>query len=112
MLHAHQQALESAGATDTPEKLLGFLRWRTLRIEGPLKLIAQDEETGPIPVAAAHAAEALQQLLAICADGSYLDPDVISPATVKADLNKAKQSLTYAIENIDSMLDLFAQAEE
>src|SRR5438105_15331971 len=43
MLHAHQQALESAGAMDAKEKLLRFLRWRTLRIEGPLRQIAQDK---------------------------------------------------------------------
>lgn len=112
MRHAHRQALESAGAMDTTKKLLQFLQWRTLRIEGPLRDIAQDEETGPIPVAAAHAAEALQQLLGIGADGQQPDPSTFSVPTVKADLNKARQSLTYAIENLDIMLGLFAQAEE
>ncbi len=112
MLHAHQQALESAGAMDSKEKLLEFLRWRTLRIEGPLKQIAQDTETGPIPVAAAHAAEGLQQLLGISADGQHLDPATISPTVIKANLNKAKESLTYAIANVDIMLDLITKAEE
>ena len=112
MLHAHQQALESAGAMDTKEKLLEFLRWRTLRIEGPLKQIAQDTETGPIPVAAAHAAHGLQQLLGISADGQHIDPDTISPTVIKANLNKARESLTYAIANLDIMLDLITKAEE
>ncbi len=112
MLHAHQQALESAGAMDTKEKLLEFLRWRTLRIEGPLKQIAQDTETGPIPVAAAHAAHGLQQLLGISADGQHIDPDTISPTAIQANLNKARESLTYAIANLDIMLDLITKAEE
>jgi hypothetical protein len=29
---AHQQSLASAGVEDDPVKLLGFLRWRTLRV--------------------------------------------------------------------------------
>jgi hypothetical protein len=112
MLHAHQQALESAGAMGSKEKLLEFLRWRTLRIAGPLRQIAQDKETGPIPVAAAHAAEGLQQLLGISADGQHLDPGTISPTIIKANLNKARESLTYAIANLDIMLDLITKAEE
>lgn len=112
MLHAHQQALQSAGAMDTPEKLLGFLRWRTLRIAGPLRQIAQDKETGPIPVAASWAADALQQMLKISSDGQHLDPETISPEAIRADLNKAKESLKYAIDNLDVMLDLVNRAEK
>jgi hypothetical protein len=36
---AHRQALISAGVEDDPGKLLNFLRWRTLRVEGPLETI-------------------------------------------------------------------------
>jgi hypothetical protein len=111
MLHAHQQALESAGVMDSKEKLLEFLRWRTLRIEGPLRQIAQDKTTGPVPLAAAHAAEGLQQLLGITADGQHPDPETISPAAIKADLNKARESLTDAIANIDIMMHLITEAE-
>jgi hypothetical protein len=42
MLAAHRQALASAGVADTPAKMLAFLRWRTLRIAGPLRESAQD----------------------------------------------------------------------
>jgi hypothetical protein len=64
VLAAHRQALAAVGALDDPAKLLGFLRWRTLRIAGPLRESAQDPTTGPVVLAAAHAAEGLQQLLA------------------------------------------------
>lgn len=111
MFQAHRQALESAGAMRNNEILLEFLRWRTLRIAGPLRQIAQDETTGPIPLAAAHAAEGLQQLLGIATAGQRLDPTTLSPAGIKADFNSARESLTYAIANLDLMLDLITKAE-
>lgn len=112
MFYAHEQALESAGATCTKEILLGFLRWRTLRVAGPLRQIAQDNATGPIPLAAAHAAEGLQLLLGITADGQRIDPDTMSPDVIKADLRSAKDSLNDAIANVDIMLGLIDKAEE
>lgn len=112
LLHAHNQALESAGAMRSKEMLLGFLRWRTLRVAGPLRQIAQEAETGPIPLAAAHAAEGLQQLLGITADGQSIDPDTMSPDAMKENLRSAKVSLNNAIVNIDIMLGLIEEAEE
>ena len=109
---AHRQALESAGATRTNEILLQFLRWRTLRVAGPLRQIAQDQATGPIPLAAAHAAEALQQLLQIAAAGQSLDPATIAPDGIKQDLSNARDSLTNAIANIDIMFGLITTAEK
>src|ERR1700676_24044 len=44
MTAAHRQARVSAGAEETPGNLLGFLRWQTLRVEGPLQEMAQDVE--------------------------------------------------------------------
>ncbi len=55
--------LTSAGAFDDPAVRIGFLRWQVLRAGTPLRLIAQNPETGPIPVTAAHAAEGLHLLL-------------------------------------------------
>jgi len=107
---AHQQALKSAGAEEDPGKLLQFLRWRTLRVEGPLREIAQNTDVGPLPLAAAHAAEGLQLLLGICAAGQNLG--AASPAEMTADLKVAKESLTNAAANIDIMLKLLAQAED
>jgi hypothetical protein len=95
MLYAHQQALESAGAMDSKEKLIEFLRWRTLRIAGPLRQIAQDKETGPIPVAASWAADALQHMLKISAGGQHIDPDTISPEAIKADIHNCSLICMY-----------------
>ncbi len=110
MLSAHHQALQSAGAEDSTAKLLGFLRWRTLRIEGPLREIAQNAEAGPIPLAAAHAAEGLQTLLAVCAAGQ--DPLNADPRKMTADLKAAREALTAAVANVDIMLRLVKQAED
>jgi hypothetical protein len=106
---AHQQALQTAGAKDSPYKLLSFLRWRTLRIEGPLRQIAQNEEVGPLPLSAAHAAEGLQRILGICADGQNLAQ--ADPIQMTADLRTARESLVYALANLDIMLDLVEQIE-
>ncbi len=34
---AYEQQLSTAGAADDPAKRIAFLRWRTLRISGPLR---------------------------------------------------------------------------
>ena len=109
MQAAHQQALKTAGAEDTPEKLLNFLRWRTLRVAGPLRQIAQNEEAGPVPLAAAHAAEALQLLLSACASGQNMAQ--ANPFQMAADLKSARESLTYSLANLDIMLGLIEQIE-
>jgi Family of unknown function (DUF6245) len=110
MLSAHRQARVSAGAEETPGKLLGFLRWQTLRVEGPLREMAQDVETGPIPLAAAHAAEGLQLLLGVCMQGQDLEN--ASPTALTKDLKIARESLTNAVANIDIMLQLVAQTDD
>ncbi len=103
---AQRQALAAVGALDDPARLLGVLRWRALRVAGPLQESAQDAATGPVVLAAAHAAEGLQRLLAVCAAGQ--DPLHASPAALTADLRAAREALT----NIDIMLRLVQQAEE
>lgn len=109
MQAAHKQALETAGVEDTPEKLMNFLRWRTLRIEGPLRQIVQNEEVGPVPFAAAHAAEALQLLLSACASGQNIaEANLLQMA---ADLKSARESLTNALVNLDIMIELIEQIE-
>lgn len=107
---AHRQALISAGAEDDPGKLLQFLRWRTLRVGGPLREIAQNEEVGPLPLAAAHAAEGLQLILGVCAAGQNLL--AADPAALTADLKAAREALTNGVANIDIMLQLLAQVED
>ena len=52
---AHRQQLLTGGVMDpgsetpNPAKLAEFLRWQTLRVGGPLREIAQDPATRPIP---------------------------------------------------------------
>jgi hypothetical protein len=109
---AHRQALESAGVMRTNEILLQFLQWRTLRVAGPLRQIAQDPSTGPIPLAAAHAADALWRLLQVAAAGQSPAAGLMSPEIIKQDLGTARESLTNAIANLDIMLSLIAEAEK
>jgi len=107
---AHRQALSAAGAADDPAKLLGFLRWRALRIAGPLRESAQDPTTGPVVLAAAHAAEGLQQLLALCAAGQ--DPLSVSPEALLMDMQTARDALTAAVANLDIMRRLLQRADD
>ena len=107
---AYRQALISAGVEGHPGKLLRFLRWRTLRVEGPLQEIVQDAEVGPLPLAAAHAAEGLQLLLGVCAAGQNLE--MASPEEMTVDLKVAREALTNAVTNLDITLKLLAEAED
>lgn len=104
---AYAQANAAAG--DDPARLLGLLRWRTLRIGAPLREIAQDEGAGPIPLASAHAAEGLQRLLGVCAEGQNLAS--ADPTRMQANLEAAREALTNATANIDILFDLIAAAE-
>lgn len=105
---AYEQALITAGAADSPTKRIRFLRWQTLRVGGPLREIAQNVEAGPIPLAAAHAAEGLQQLLSVIADSQNVTPDDIErlAGPVTGQLRAARESLANAIGNIDILLKL------
>lgn len=71
---------------------------------GQLRQLAQDTATGPIPVAAAWAAEGLQLLLGVSSAGQTLDPATFSPAAMTADLNSERDALSSAIDNLDIML--------
>jgi hypothetical protein len=109
LLSAHRQALVAAGVGDDGAKLLQFLRNRTLRVEGPLRQLAQDTTTGPLVLAAAHAGAALQRLLAVCAADQ--DPVRADPYVLSKDLDAAREALTNAVTNIDIMLRLVQHAE-
>lgn len=107
---AHRQQLITAGAQDDPAKLMLFLRWQVLRASTPLREIAQDEEAGPIALAAAHAADALHQLLGIVASGQNATVD--DALTLSSDLRAARQRLVDAIVNVDILLDMLAIADD
>jgi hypothetical protein len=105
---AYEQQFAIAGVADNPTQRIRFLRWQTLRVAGLLREMAQHVETGPIPLAAAHAAEGLQQLLSVIADSQNATPaDVDRLAGPVTDrLRAARESLVDAIGNIDILLNL------
>jgi hypothetical protein len=108
MRAAHRQALEVLGVSGDPARLLGFLRWRALRVGDPLRESAQDPTTGPLVLAAAHAAEGLQQLLGLCAAGQELQD--VSPQILYRDLQATRDSLTAAVDNLDIMRRMLQEA--
>jgi hypothetical protein len=107
MLAAHRQALATAGVEDHPAKLLACLRWCALRVAGSLRESAEGTTTGPIVLAAAHAAEGLWGL---CASGQH--PESADPGALTTELETARQALTTTIVNIDIMLRLVKQGED
>jgi hypothetical protein len=70
--------------------------------------MTQHVETGPIPLAAAHAAEGLQQLLSVSADSQNVTPADVDrlAGPVTDELRAARESLVNAIGNIDILLNL------
>ncbi|MCP3818698.1 hypothetical protein NLX86_11395 [Streptomyces sp. A3M-1-3] len=65
---AWEEQLNASGASlDEPARRVEFIRWQVLRAGTPLRLMAQHQETGPIPLAAAHAATGLHTLLGVIA---------------------------------------------
>jgi len=107
---AHRQALVTAGVKDNPNKLMSFLRWRVLRVGGQLSKIAQNREVGPLPLSAAHAADGLQLILAICTSGQNLAQ--VDPIQMIADLKAARESLNNSLVNLNLMLNLVEQVEK
>lgn len=114
---AWQEQLRAAGARDSdPEALMGFLRWQALRLATPLREIAAREQTGPIPLAAAHTVDGLQTLLDVIGAGQRIATGQ-SIADADADalpdsLRAARASLTDALGNVDVLLDMRDSVEQ
>jgi len=105
---AYEQQISTAGGADDPAKRIAFLRWQTLRVRGPLREIAQNVGAGPVPLAAAHAADGLQKLLGVIAASQNPTPDdadrLAGPVT--DELRAAREALSNAIGNVDILLEL------
>lgn len=105
---AHREQLRTGGVLDPgsdvpdPHKLAEFLRYQILRVAGPLREIAQDPATGPIPLAAAHGAEGLGRLLAVVAAGQV--PTVENMTDGIAELRAARACFERTIANIDILV--------
>jgi hypothetical protein len=107
---AYRQQLVTAGVEEDPDKLMEFLRWQVLRATMPLREIARRPEAGPIPVAAAHAAEGLQWLLAVVAGGQQ--PTGADVDALVRNLEAARTSLLDALANVDILGRMLALADD
>lgn len=87
-----------------------FLRWQVLRATTPLREIARRPEAGPIPLAAAHAAEGLQWLLAVVAGGQQ--PVAADVDDLVRNLGAARSSLLDAMANVDILRRMLAFADD
>ena len=107
---AYRQQLATAGVEEDADKLMEFLPWQVLRATTPLREIAQRPEAGPIPLAAAHAAEGLQWLLAVVAGGQQ--PTAATVDALVGTLEAARASLLNAIANVDILRRMLALADD
>jgi hypothetical protein len=105
---AWEEHLRSAGAgPDEVAARLQLIRWQVLRSATPLRQMAQNRQVGPIPLAAAHAAEALQVLLGvIAASQSAAAGDVTTLAAQTSQLRTAREALSNALANTDLLLNM------
>lgn len=107
---AWEDQLKSAGAglDDPPGRRLEFIRWQVLRVGTPLRLMAQNREVGPIPLAAAHAATGLHLLLGVIAasQDAVATGDVETLAAQAGQLQAAREALQNAIDNSDVLLNM------
>ncbi|OLT26597.1 hypothetical protein BJF83_20760 [Nocardiopsis sp. CNR-923] len=107
---AYADQVASAGADHDPVALVEFLRWQVLRAATPLREMAQDPATGPVPLAAAHAAEAIQVLLGVVSASRTAmatgDTDTLLAQTNSIDT--AKEALENALTNVEMFRSLLA----
>ncbi|MFE9254124.1 DUF6245 family protein [Streptomyces sp. NPDC006879] len=106
---AWEEQLKAAGAVlDDPVRRLEFIRWQVLRAGTPLRLMAQNREVGPIPLAAAHAATGLHTLLGVIAasQDAVATGDVETLASQAGQLEAAREALQNAMDNTDVLLNM------
>jgi Family of unknown function (DUF6245) len=106
---AWEEQLRAAGAgLDNPVRRVEFLRWQVLRAGTPLRLMAQNREVGPIPLAAAYAVTGLQELLGVivASQDAVAQGDVETLAAQAGQLKAAREALENAVNNIDVLLNM------
>lgn len=88
--------------------MIAFAQRQLLRAAMPVRRIARYTETGPIPVAAAHAMDGLQTLLGVVAvtRNGVATGDVDALAAQAVHLRKARASLEHAIANAEIPPDM------
>jgi len=106
---AWEEHLRSARAgPDEVAARLELIRWQVLRSATPLRQMAQNRRVGPIPLAAAHAAEALQVLLGVIAasQDAVATGDVTTLAAQTSQLRTAREAMSNALINTDLLLNM------
>lgn len=86
-----QLTATGAGLLDDPLARVEFIRWQVLRAGTPLRLMAQNPATGPIPPAAVHAPTGLHMLLGVIAVALG---DVDTPAAQAGQHQAAREALS------------------
>ncbi|MBL1119700.1 hypothetical protein JK364_46405 [Streptomyces sp. 110] len=78
------------------------------RASTPLRLMAQNREAGPIPLAVAHAATGLYLLLGVIAasQDAVATGDVETLAAQAGQLQAAREALQNAMDNTDVLLNM------
>ena len=87
---------------------LELIRWQVLRSATPLWQMAQNRQVGPIPLVAAHAAEALQVLLGVIAasQNAVAAGDVTTLAAQTSQLRTAHEAMSNALVNTDLLFNM------
>jgi len=91
-----------ADAFERGSALAAFLRWQALRLGLVLRQVNQDD-VGPVWLAAAHAADGLQLMLNVCGVARMDDP---AYETLPEDLTAAMEALANARTNIEVLITL------
>ena len=89
--------------------MLSFLRWKTLHVANPLRQIVQND-AGPVLLAAAHTAEALQHILKV----SVSTQNIVTydPHQVTKQLKTAREALVNSLGNLDIMIQIISLSED
>ncbi|MFB7867381.1 DUF6245 family protein [Streptomyces sp. NPDC056069] len=106
---AWEEQLSAAGAgLDDPARRVEFLRWQVLRAGTPLTLMARHQQTGPIPLAAAHAVTGLHMLLGVIngSQDAVERGDMGALAAQAGQLQAAREALQASVRNTELLLDM------
>jgi hypothetical protein len=114
------QELHSAVREEDHRALLGLLRWQTLRVAYRLRELAGRDQSGPIVLAAAHTAGALQGLLGLLEQGPLLRDALAGEAelddeqvlALPAELGTAREALASADANLAILAGMLAGAQD
>jgi len=106
---ACEEHLRSAGAgPDEVAARLALIRWQVLRSAAPLRQMARNRRAGPVPLAAAHAAEAPQVLLGVIAASrnAVATGDVTTLAAHTSRLRTAREAMSSAPASTGLLLNI------